>query len=76
MWRSPPCLVPGENDSGAEIRALAKWLASVSSDIPLHLSRFFPQYQMLDRLPTPVDRVYQLADEARTWLTYVYTGNC
>lgn len=69
-------LVPGENDSGSEIRALAKWLASVSPDIPLHLSRFFPQFQMRDRPPTPVERVYQLADEARTWLTYVYTGNC
>ena len=69
-------LVPGENDSAAEVRALAKWLASVNPDIPLHLSRFFPRYQMQDRSPTPVERVYQLADEARTWLTYVYTGNC
>lgn len=69
-------LVPGENDSVEEVRTLAKWLASVSPDIPLHLSRFFPQYQMQDRPPIPVKRVYQLADEARTWLTYVYTGNC
>lgn len=69
-------LVPGENDSAKEIHALSKWLASVSPHIPLHLSRFFPQYQMLDHPPTPVDRVYQLADEARAWLTYVYTGNC
>ena len=36
-------LVPGENDSVDEIRALAQWLASVSPDIPLHLSRFFPR---------------------------------
>ena len=69
-------VVSGENDSVEEIRTLAKWLASVHPDIPLHLSRFFPRYQMLDRPPTPVNRVYQLADEARAWLTYVYTGNC
>ncbi len=69
-------LVPGENDSVDEVRALAQWLASVSPDIPLHLSRFFPQYQMQDHPPTPVERVYQLAKEARNWLTYVYTGNC
>ena len=69
-------LIPGENDSAKEVRTLAKWLASVSPDIPLHLSRFFPRYQMQDRPPTPIDRVYQLAQEARTWLTYVYTGNC
>lgn len=69
-------LVPGENDSVEEIRALAQWLASVNPSIPLHLSRFFPRYEMQDRPPTPVDEVYRLADEARAWLTYVYTGNC
>jgi len=69
-------LVPGGNDSVEEVRALARWLASVSPDIPLHLSRFFPRYQMRDRPPTLVDSVYRLADEARNWLAYVYTGNC
>ena len=69
-------LVPGENDSVDEIRELARWLASVDPDITLHLSRFFPRYQMTDRLPESVERVYRLADEARAYLTYVYTGNC
>lgn len=69
-------LVPGENDSAEEIRTLAQWLASVDRNIPLHLSRFFPQYRMSIRAPTPVERVYRLADEARAYLTFVYTGNC
>ena len=69
-------LVPGENDSVEGVRELALWLASVDPNIPLHLSRFFPRYRMTDRLPTPVERVYRLADEARAYLTYVYTGNC
>ena len=69
-------LVPGENDSVDEIRKLAQWLAGVDPDIPLHLSRFFPRYQMTDRPPESVERVYRLADEARAYLTYVYTGNC
>lgn len=69
-------LVTGENDSAEEIRTLAQWLASVSPDIPLHLSRFFPQYKMTDRPPTPVERVYRLAEAAREHLSYVYTGNC
>ena len=69
-------LVPGENDSVGEIRELARWLAGVDPNIPLHLSRFFPQYQMTDRPPPPVERVYRWADEARTYLTHVYTGNC
>ena len=69
-------LVPGENDSVEEIKALAQWLASVNPEIPLHLSRFFPRYRMTDRPPTPVERVYRLADEARAYLPFVYTGNC
>lgn len=69
-------VVPGENDSEAEMRALSTWLASVSPEIPLHVSRFFPRHQMQDRPPTPVDTVYRLAEMAREQLRYVYTGNC
>lgn len=69
-------VVPGENDSVEEMRALSAWLASVSPEIPLHVSRFFPRYQMQDRPPTPVDTVYRLAEVARERLRYVYTGNC
>lgn len=69
-------LIPGENDSEEEIRELARWLSSISSGIPLHLSRFFPRYQMLDRPPTPVEQVYRLAETAQRCLSYVYTGNC
>ncbi len=45
-------------------------------DIPLHVSRFFPQFHMTDRGPTNVRQVYRLADIAREELKYVYTGNC
>ena len=69
-------LIPGENDSEEEIRELARWLASVSPEIPLHLSRFFPRYQMTDRPPTPVEQVYRLTETAQRYLSYVYTGNC
>lgn len=69
-------VVPGENDSLAEMRALSAWLASVRPDIPLHVSRFFPRHRMEDRPPTPVETVCRLADAARERLRYVYTGNC
>ena len=69
-------IVPGENDSEDEMRALSAWLASVSPEIPLHVSRFFPQHQMQDRPPTPVQTVYRLAEVAKEQLWYVYTGNC
>lgn len=69
-------VVPGENDSEEEMRALSAWLASVRPDIPLHVSRFFPRHRMQDRPPTPVQTVYRLAEVARERLPYVYTGNC
>lgn len=69
-------LIPGENDSEEEIRELARWLASISSEIPLHLSRFFSWYQMTDHPPTPVAQVYRLAEAAQEYLSHVYTGNC
>lgn len=68
-------IIPGLNDSDEEMEALAAWLASVSPDIPLHLSRFFPRYKMLDRPPTPPEKIYSLVDIAREHLKYVYTGN-
>lgn len=69
-------IVPGENDSEEEIAALSKWLASVNPNIPLHITRFFPRYQMQDRDATAVEKVYRLAKVARRHLKYVYEGNC
>lgn len=69
-------IVPGGNDGEGEMRALSSWLASVSPDIPLHVSRFFPRHLMTDRPPTPVETVYRLAEAARERLNFVYTGNC
>lgn len=69
-------IVPGENDSEEEIRALSQWLGSVGKTIPLHLSRFFPKYNMVDRDATEVAEVYHLAEIARESLDFVYVGNC
>lgn len=69
-------IIPGENDSEDEIEALSAWLASISQDIPLHLTRFFPQYKMTDRVATDVDKLYRLAEIAEGNLKYVYLGNC
>jgi pyruvate formate lyase activating enzyme len=69
-------IVPGQNDSEEEIRALSQWLGSVGRTIPLHLSRFFPRYEMMDRDATDIAQVYHLADIARESLEFVYAGNC
>ena len=69
-------IVPGKNDAESEMEAEAAWLASVSPEIPLHITRFFPRYHVADGNPTPADTVYRLCGIARRRLKYVYPGNC
>ena len=77
-------IIPGENDSEDEMRELTSWIAELrdgkgdvtGEEIPLHISRFFPQFHMTDRGPTDVGLIYRLKDIAREKLKYVYTGNC
>jgi len=69
-------IIPGENDSEEEMEELSGWLASINPDIPLHISRFFPRWQLRDKNATPVKQVYRLAEVARHNLKYVHEGNC
>lgn len=68
-------VIPELNDSAEEIREMSEWLSSISPEIPLHLSRFFPDYKMQDRPPTPKETLYRARDIARQYLKYVYIGN-
>lgn len=64
------------NDSIAEMEEEAKWIASIDKHIPLHVTRFFPRYHMTDRDATDVEKIYELADVARKYLSNVFVGNC
>lgn len=67
-------IVPGKNDSAEQMEAEASWLASLSPEIPLHISRYFPRYKCIIE-PTPVETVLQLCDVACKHLNYVHAGN-
>ena len=69
-------VVPGRNDTDEAIDAIAAFLASVSPDLPLHVTRFFPRWRFLEAEPTPVATVRRLADVARRRLRRVLVGNC
>lgn len=73
-------VVPDENDNETTIRMISAWIGALNRkyglDIPLHISRFFPVYQMMNKAPTPVSTIYALADIAREKVKTVYTGNC
>ena len=70
-------LIPGENDSAAEIRQLAEWIATrLGPDIPLHFSAFHPDYRMLDKPRTPPETLLAARRIAReVGLRHVYVGN-
>lgn len=68
-------IIPGENDDPEEIEALTDWLAALNPQIPLHISRFFPRFQMKDKPPTPLETLEEVAAIARRRLRYVYIGN-
>ncbi len=70
-------LIPGKNDSDAEIEAECQWiLEHLGPDVPLHFSAFHPDWKMTDVPATPpqtLARARKLALAAG--LHYVYTGN-
>ncbi|MEW6660940.1 MAG: AmmeMemoRadiSam system radical SAM enzyme [Bacillota bacterium] len=68
-------IVPGLNDRKEDIRGLTGWIAdNLGPDVPLHLSRYFPNYQMTAD-PTPLKVMEMARDLALEKLNYVYLGN-
>jgi len=70
-------LIPGQNDSPEEIRGLSRWVReNLGTDVPLHFSRFFPQYKLLNLPPTPDETIIRARETAMAeGLKFVYTGN-
>ncbi len=70
-------VVPTLNDGDSELQGLARWIkAELGPDVPLHFSRFYPQYQLKNLPPTPIstlERAKQIADAEG--LKYTYIGN-
>jgi pyruvate formate lyase activating enzyme len=70
-------LIPGMNDSDAEIDAETGWIAAeLGTDMPLHFTAFHPDFKLLDRPPTPpatLSRARRIA--LGNGLRFVYTGN-
>lgn len=69
-------IVPGENDSDKELRAIAGFIAGVDRGIPWHISRFHPDYRFTDHGATPestLEKARELGREAG--LKFIYIGN-
>lgn len=70
-------LIPGHNDSEAEIAKLVEWVAEkLGTDVPLHFSAFHPDFKMQDIPPTPPATLRRAREQAiAAGLKHVYTGN-
>jgi pyruvate formate lyase activating enzyme len=69
-------VVPGFNDSETELREMARFLASVSRDIPWHVTAFHEDYKMTDSPNTGVTQLVRAAQiGVEEGLRFVYVGN-
>jgi len=70
-------IVPPYNDDMKEIREMCLWIRdNLGKEVPLHFSRFYPQYKLKNLSPTPVATLEKAREVAiKVGLEYVYIGN-
>jgi pyruvate formate lyase activating enzyme len=69
-------LLPNENDSKDDIKHLVDFIANLNNEIPLHISRFYPNYRMKDKEATGIDKLLLAKEIAESaGLKYIYIGN-
>jgi len=69
-------IIPTLNDSDDELREIARFICSLGSETPWHISRFHPQYQLNHLPPTPLHTIHKAEKIGKAaGLKYVYTGN-
>lgn len=70
-------LIPGENDSDAEIGEMTSWVVdALGPDVPMHFTAFHPDFKMRDKPPTPVTTLTRARQIAmRNGVRYAYVGN-
>jgi len=67
-------LIPGWNDDEKEIESFVQWVSSLSKNMPVHFSRYFPQYNFTLEA-TPMETLKNAYEIGRKYLNFVYIGN-
>jgi pyruvate formate lyase activating enzyme len=77
IWQEVTTLIiPAENDSEAQMKGIAEFIAGVDVDIPWHISAFHPAYEFGDRESTPIETLQKARKTGKEQgLRYVYLGN-
>lgn len=70
-------LIPGENDSTAELDAKTKWIVeNLGNKVPIHFTAFYPSWKLLDKPSTSLATLIRAQEIAiKNGLQYVYIGN-
>ncbi len=70
-------LIPGENDSAAEIEKMTQWVVeNLGHDVPMHFSAFHPDWKMMDKANTPKETLVRARDIAlKNGVRHAYMGN-
>ncbi|MCK9607585.1 MAG: AmmeMemoRadiSam system radical SAM enzyme [Methylomonas sp.] len=70
-------IIPGENDSDAELEAMTQWVVeNLGSEVPIHFSAFHPDWKMTDKPCTPVSSLLRARSIAiKNGVRYAYVGN-
>ncbi len=68
-------IIPTKNDSEKEIGEFIDWVAGIDDRVPVHFTRFHPDYKMIDLHPTPLPTLQRAREMGLEKLKYVYTGN-
>jgi len=67
-------VIPNWNDRDDDIQRLIDWVAGLGRDVPLHFSRYHPDYKLTEP-PTPAETLAKAREMAQQKLDYVYVGN-
>ena len=69
-------LIPSLNDSDEELKDIAQFIAGLGVETPWHISRFHPQFKMLNVPVTPLSSLHRAVEIGKqSGLKYVYSGN-
>lgn len=68
-------VVPNFSNNENEFESFISWLSDLDRYIPLHISRFFPMYKLVNSYPTPIETLERFYKIAKRKLAYVYLGN-
>jgi pyruvate formate lyase activating enzyme len=67
-------VIPNWNDGDDDLQCLIEWVAGLGRDVPLHFSRYHPDYKLTEP-PTPAETLVKAREMAQQKLDYVYVGN-